>query len=51
MKAMELEKISFSEIVDNLYDGLYIVDRDRTINFWNKAAERISGFKAGEDNV
>jgi diguanylate cyclase (GGDEF)-like protein/PAS domain S-box-containing protein len=45
---MELDKISFAEILDNLYDGLYLVDRDRTITYWNRAAERISGFKAGE---
>ena len=45
---MELDKISFAEIVDNLHDGLYLVDRDRTITYWNRAAERISGFKAVE---
>ncbi len=27
-------------------DGVYIVDRDRRILFWNKAAERITGYKA-----
>jgi diguanylate cyclase (GGDEF)-like protein/PAS domain S-box-containing protein len=39
---------SFSDIVDNLHDGLYVVDRDRVITYWNKAAERISGFSVQE---
>ena len=45
---MEISTDSFSYIVDNLYDGLYVVDNDRTITYWNKAAERISGFSAEE---
>lgn len=45
---MILDEISYSRLVDNLNDGLYIVDRDRVIQFWNKAAERISGFTAAE---
>lgn len=28
--------------------GLYVVDRDRKITFWNEAAEHLSGFSAGE---
>lgn len=35
-------------IVENLHDGLYLVDRDRVITYWNRAAEKISGFTAGE---
>jgi len=45
---MILDNASYSRLVDNLNDGLYIVDRDRVIQFWNKAAERISGFTAAE---
>lgn len=45
---MDFSKDSYARIIDNLHDGLYFVDRDRTITFWNKAAERISGFSAGE---
>lgn len=33
-------------IVDSLYDGLYLVDRNRVITYWNKAAEKITGFSA-----
>ncbi|MEI7891498.1 MAG: diguanylate cyclase [Myxococcales bacterium] len=35
-------------VVENLYDGLYCVDRNRTITYWNQAAERISGYAACE---
>jgi diguanylate cyclase (GGDEF)-like protein/PAS domain S-box-containing protein len=45
---MFLGSISYSRIVDNLYEGLYIVDKERKIQYWNKAAERISGYTAAE---
>lgn len=45
---MILEKDSFERIIENLHDGLYFVDRDRVITYWNKAAEQISGFTANE---
>jgi diguanylate cyclase (GGDEF)-like protein/PAS domain S-box-containing protein len=45
---MNLDKISYARLVDNLYHGLYIVDRDRVIHYWNKAAEKISGFTSAE---
>lgn len=45
---MELNNDSFERVVENLHDGLYFVDRSRKITFWNKAAERISGFTAEE---
>jgi len=43
-----LDRDSYSKIFDNLYDGMYFVDKDRIIRYWNKAAERISGFTAAE---
>jgi len=45
---MSLEKDSFERIIENLHDGLYFVNRDRVITYWNKAAEQISGFTANE---
>ena len=45
---MSLEKDAYERIIENLYDGLYFVDRDRIITYWNKGAERISGFTADE---
>jgi len=43
-----LNKKSYQMIIDNLYDGLYFVDLDRVIRYWNKGAQRISGFTARE---
>ena len=40
------EKNFYKEIIDNLYDGIYFVDRDRVITYWNKGAERITGYSA-----
>ncbi len=45
---MNLDKNSYARIIDNLHDGLYFVDTNRIITYWNKAAERISGFSAAE---
>jgi len=36
----------YRKILDNLYDGVYFVDPERRITYWNKGAERISGFSA-----
>jgi len=36
------------KLLDNLFDGVYFVDTSRTITYWNKGAERISGFSASE---
>lgn len=35
-------------LLDSLYDGIYFVDRDRKITYWNKGAERLTGYKASE---
>ena len=35
-------------IVDNMADGVYYVDTERTITYWNRGAERISGYPAAE---
>lgn len=36
--------ISYKEILDNLYDGVYFVNKERVITYWNRGAERITGF-------
>jgi len=38
----------YRKILDNLYDGVYFVDPERRITYWNKGAERISGFNADQ---
>ncbi|MBI9043803.1 MAG: sensor domain-containing diguanylate cyclase [Anaerolineaceae bacterium] len=45
---MLLENFSSERIIDQLFDGLYFTNLDREIIFWNKAAERITGFTAEE---
>jgi len=38
----------YKDIIDNLYDGVYFVDRERTITYWNKGAERITGYSSDQ---
>jgi diguanylate cyclase (GGDEF)-like protein/PAS domain S-box-containing protein len=38
----------YKKLVENLYDGIYFVDKNRKIIFWNKGAEYITGFKESE---
>jgi len=47
-KANEPYAYVYSHILNNLHDGLYFTDKHRRIIYWNKAAERISGFTAKE---
>ena len=35
-------------MLDSMYDGVYLVDADRKILYWNSGAERLSGFKAAQ---
>lgn len=36
----------FKDLLENLYDGVYFVDRERKISYWNTGAERITGYPA-----
>jgi diguanylate cyclase (GGDEF)-like protein/PAS domain S-box-containing protein len=45
---MDLSQAFFKNLIDSLYDGVYILDRERRITYWNKAAERLSGYRAEE---
>lgn len=38
----------YKSILDHLYDGVYFVDTQRRITYWNLGAERITGYSAGE---
>ncbi len=44
----QLNKNEYLSILNNLHDGLYFVDKNRKITYWNKAAERISGYSSAE---
>ncbi len=38
----------FKRILDDLHDGVYLVDLERRITYWNRGAERITGYGADE---
>ncbi len=42
------EDAFYRNLIDNLGEGIYFVDRERRITFWNKAAEKITGFPSNE---
>lgn len=38
----------FREVLDNLMEGVYFVDKARRITYWSKTAEKITGFRRRE---
>jgi diguanylate cyclase (GGDEF)-like protein/PAS domain S-box-containing protein len=38
----------YKDLLNGLHDGVYFVDQDRRITYWNRGAERISGFESSE---
>ena len=41
--------VSFHQkLLDSLYDGVYFVDTERRITYWNKGAEHLTGYQAQE---
>jgi len=40
--------IPFEAMVESLYDGVYLVDHDRRILYWNQAAQRLTGYTKDE---
>lgn len=38
----------FKALLENLFDGVYVVDTERRITFFNSGAERLTGFSAKE---
>lgn len=46
MKTTSREDTFHKNLIDNLYDGVYFVDTNRKITYWNKGAERITGHPA-----
>jgi diguanylate cyclase (GGDEF)-like protein/PAS domain S-box-containing protein len=45
---MPFREAFYFEILNNLFDGLYFVDRERRITFWNRTAESLTGYEARE---
>ncbi|HZW02574.1 MAG TPA: sensor domain-containing diguanylate cyclase [Anaerolineaceae bacterium] len=44
----DLDLSFYKSLLDRMFDGVYFVDRDRRLLFWNDGAERISGFQSAE---
>ena len=40
--------IDYKSLIENIFDGLYLVDTDRAIIYWNHVAEKITGYRADE---
>lgn len=38
----------YQDLCDNLFDGVYFVDTERRITYWNRGAERLTGFPRQE---
>jgi len=38
----------YKRLLDEFYDGVYFTDRERRIIYWNRGAERITGYAADE---
>lgn len=45
---MKNEPCYCEELLNDLYEGVYFVDKDRGITFWNQGAAYITGFSAEE---
>jgi diguanylate cyclase (GGDEF)-like protein/PAS domain S-box-containing protein len=44
-----LETVDFyREILDNLYDGIFFVDTDGRITFWNRGSANLTGYSAAD---
>ena len=40
--------IDYKSLIENIFDGLYLVDKNRSIIYWNHVAETITGYPADE---
>jgi diguanylate cyclase (GGDEF)-like protein/PAS domain S-box-containing protein len=43
-----MDEISSDQLLDSLFDGVYFVDANRCITYWNNGAERITGYNKAE---
>ena len=48
MVAYNMNDKFYKEILNSLQDGIYYLDRDRVITYWNRGAEQISGYSADQ---
>jgi diguanylate cyclase (GGDEF)-like protein/PAS domain S-box-containing protein len=45
---MNISDQYFQKVLDNLYDGIYCLDKERKIIYWNKGAEIHTGYQHSE---
>ena len=45
---MAIDPSYFEKMANFLFDGVYFVDRDRRILYWNRAAGHITGYRQDE---
>lgn len=45
---MPLSNDYYKKVLDNLYDGIYLLDENRNIIYWNAGAEKHTGFNRSE---
>ncbi len=43
-----IEEGLFSKLIDNVNDGIYFLDTERKVTYWNQASEAISGYETAE---
>jgi len=41
-----MKELFYQDLIDNLYDGVYFVGMDRAITYWNKGAEKLTGYSS-----
>lgn len=41
-----MKETFYQNLLENLYDGVYFVDRNRLITYWNKGAESLTGYSS-----
>ena len=45
---MEIESIKNKAVLDDLFDGLSVLDEKSQVVYWNRSAERLSGYESTE---
>jgi diguanylate cyclase (GGDEF)-like protein/PAS domain S-box-containing protein len=47
-QAVPTDPAFYKDLLDHIGDGVYFVDRDRRIQYWNEGAHRLTGYTAEE---
>ncbi|MHC4616838.1 MAG: PP2C family protein-serine/threonine phosphatase [Planctomycetota bacterium] len=47
-KMEDISSVEMKGVIDALAEGVYVCDLERRITYWNKSAERITGWTAGD---